>query len=119
MKLKNYLLSLFIIALSIPAFAASDKHQGPAWQSTEKNFSINQIRDLALIYQGGSQRIPWTEDQIEPYVVHKFANGKKNWLFDGFLFLEFANAMPAKMTGNAISTVCSRKTRRSTPSTLV
>ena len=77
MKLKHFLLPLLAIAISIPAVAKSDKHQGPAWQSTEKNFSINQIRDLALIYQGGSQRIPWTEDQIEPYVVHKFANGKK------------------------------------------
>lgn len=91
MKLKHFLLTLLVLAFSLPALAKSDKHRGPAWQSTEKNYSINQIRDLALIYQGGSQRIPWTEDQIEPYVVHKFGNGKKNWLFDGFLFLEFAD----------------------------
>lgn len=49
------------------------------------------IRDMALIYQGGAQRIPWTREQLEPYVVHRFADGRKDWLFDGFLFLEFAD----------------------------
>ena len=91
MKLKHFAIAVIALVLSVPAFAKKDNHQGPAWQSTPKAYSINQIRDLALIYQGGSQRIPWTEDQILPYVVHKFANGKKNWLFDGFLFLEFAD----------------------------
>lgn len=76
----------------VTMYATPDGHQGPAWQSTPKNYSINQIRDMALIYQGGRQRIPWTEDQIEPYVVHKFADGYKTWLFDGFLFIEFADA---------------------------
>ncbi|MDE5555621.1 MAG: DUF4855 domain-containing protein, partial [Muribaculaceae bacterium] len=97
MKLKLLAVSLSTLALALlTSCGTSDKtktdtHQGPAWQSTEKNFSINQVRDLALIYQGGSQRIPWTEDQIEPYVVHKFADGHKDWLFDGYLFLEFAD----------------------------
>ncbi|MDE5595604.1 MAG: DUF4855 domain-containing protein [Muribaculaceae bacterium] len=92
MKLKHLAIAFLSLLTVTSAYAAKkDTHQGPAWQSTEKNFSINQIRDLALIYQGGSQRIPWTEDQIEPYVVHKFGNGKKDWLFDGFLFLEFAD----------------------------
>ena len=47
------------------------------------------IRDLALIYQGGTHRIDWNEDEIEPYVTHTFADGHEDWLFDGFLFLEF------------------------------
>lgn len=92
MKLKHFLFSLCSLIIVFSAAAKkTNSHQGPAWQSTEKNFLINQIRDLALIYQGGSQRIPWTEDQILPYVVHTFGNGKKDWLFDGFLFLEFAD----------------------------
>lgn len=91
MKLKPILLSILTLALAFAADAKKDSYPGSAWQSTPKEYSINQIRDLALIYQGGGQRIPWTEEQITPYVVHKFANGKKDWLFDGFLFLEFAD----------------------------
>lgn len=65
-------------------------------------YKTNQIRDLALIYQGGSQRIDWTVDQFIPYVTHTFADGKKDWLFDGFLFLEFADADKYDFTpGNA------------------
>lgn len=48
----------------------------------------NDIRDLALIYQGGVGRIDWTESDFEPYVAHTFADGSRDWLFDGFLFLD-------------------------------
>lgn len=47
------------------------------------------VRDLALIYQGASYRIPWNQKQLEPYVTHKFSDGREEWLFDGFLFIEF------------------------------
>ncbi|MGX5819947.1 DUF4855 domain-containing protein [Chitinophaga lutea] len=48
------------------------------------------IADLVLIYQGGAHRpMEWNKDQFRPYVVHESRDGKKNWLFDGFLFLEF------------------------------
>lgn len=56
-----------------------------------QEFKKNQIRDLALIYQGGSKRIDWTLEQFIPYVTHTFADGKTEWLFDGFLFLEMNN----------------------------
>ena len=49
------------------------------------------VQDMALIYQGGSHRLDWTADEFRPYVVHRFADGTKDWLFDGFLFLEFKN----------------------------
>ena len=52
-------------------------------------FARSDIRDLALIYQGGSHRISWTPEEITPYVTHRFADGSEQWLFDGFLFLEF------------------------------
>lgn len=48
----------------------------------------NAIRDLALIYQGGVGRIDWTENDFEPYVVHTFADGSREWLFDGYMFLD-------------------------------
>ncbi|WP_242489642.1 DUF4855 domain-containing protein [Bacteroides thetaiotaomicron] len=54
--------------------------------SIDKGYRQNKIKDLALIYQGGVHRIDWTSDQFLPYVVHQFADGHKDWLFDGFLF---------------------------------
>ena len=61
-------------------------------QETDKTaYRKYKIRDLALIYQGGVQRPDWTPDQFIPYVTHQFRGGTKDWLFDGFLFLEFTN----------------------------
>ena len=56
---------------------------------TIQQYPKNKIRDLALIYQGGAKRIDWTEEQLLPYVTHKFADGHRDWFFDGFLFLDF------------------------------
>ncbi len=89
MKLKFLALALCLCLLSPTADARKKSHQGSAWQSTPKEYSINQIRDLVLIYQGGSHRPDWTADEFIPYVTHTFADGHKEWLFDGFLFLEF------------------------------
>lgn len=48
------------------------------------------IVDLALIYQGGTHRIDWTAEQFGPYLTWTDPETKKEqWLFDGFLFLEF------------------------------
>lgn len=57
--------------------------------SFAQDFATSDIRDLALIYQGGAHRCDWTGDDIAPYVTHRFADGTEDWLFDGFLFLEF------------------------------
>lgn len=46
------------------------------------------VRDLALIWQGGEHRIKWTQKEFEPYVTHKFADGREEWIFDGYLFLD-------------------------------
>lgn len=47
------------------------------------------LLDLVLIYQGGTQRMDWTPDEMRPYVVHTNQSNEKDWFFDGFLFLEF------------------------------
>lgn len=67
---------VLIFAFSIPLFA---------------QYKTDKINDLALIYQGGVNRLDWTQDQLLPYVVHQFADGHKDWLFDGFLFLDFSD----------------------------
>lgn len=78
--MKKLLLSLALVLVAAGSFAAKKADQG---------YKLNQIRDLALIYNGASYRPAWTVDQIEPYVVHTFADGSRDWLYDGFLFLEF------------------------------
>ena len=59
--------------------------------ATQSYQTADDVQDLALIYQGGSHRMDWTVDEFRPYVVHEFTDGTKDWLFDGFLFLEFKN----------------------------
>ncbi|MDD3625430.1 MAG: DUF4855 domain-containing protein [Proteiniphilum sp.] len=47
------------------------------------------IRDMVLIYDGGAHRtIQWDKEHFAPYVSLENEEGKKDWLFDGFLFLE-------------------------------
>jgi hypothetical protein len=58
-------------------------------QPVVKGYMSTDIHDLVLIYQGGSHRLDWTEDQFLPYVIHEDSKGNKDWFFDGFLFLEF------------------------------
>jgi Domain of unknown function (DUF4855) len=46
--------------------------------------------DLMLVYQGGVQRPRWTLNRFAPYVTYQDPKtGKEQWLFDGFLFIEF------------------------------
>src|SRR5690242_6656349 len=69
------------------AEAPASKSTGylPLWQPQPPN-----ITDLALIYQGGLQRPHWTTNQFAPYVSYRDPQtGKEQWLFDGFLFIEF------------------------------
>lgn len=54
-------------------------------------YAQNSIADLALIYQGGTHRPEWVADEVEPYVVHKYADGTTDWLFDGFLVFEYTS----------------------------
>lgn len=50
---------------------------------------ITTINDLALIYIGSQHRPAWTKERLRPYVVHEYADGRKSWMFDGFLMIEF------------------------------
>ena len=77
-------LLMILIVIAPLCTIGAQKNQG-------NKYKTGKIRDLALIYQGGVQRIDWTPDQFVPYVTHQFADGTKDWLFDGFLFLEFTD----------------------------
>ncbi|MCF3108673.1 DUF4855 domain-containing protein [Niabella sp. CC-SYL272] len=51
--------------------------------------------DLALIYHGNGDRPEWNKDQLKPY-VYRMQNGKLQWQFDGFLFLEITARIDGK-----------------------
>ena len=78
-----YLKSLVILFLALLSFPADSQ------EILNRDYTKNQIRDLALIYQGNSRRPKWDKADFIPYVSHKFADGHRDWTFDGFLFLEF------------------------------
>jgi uncharacterized protein DUF4855 len=50
------------------------------------------LSDIVLIYQGGTDRLPWTREQFVPYVSAHSSDGREHWLFDGFLFIEFRDS---------------------------
>ena len=61
----------------------------PLWSEAKGH-----IADLALIYQGGEKRLTWTPEEFAPYVTWKNPDfGKEEWLFDGFLFIEFRDGL--------------------------
>ena len=65
--MKKILYLLTALILMVPF------HSSEAGGNEGSKYKTNKIRDLALIYQGGVQRIDWTPDQFVPYVTHQFA----------------------------------------------
>ncbi len=92
-------LSFFILLFSLQVYNAFTKNSNEFLD--EKNnidsvlpnpvrgFRQGSLLDMVLIYQGGVQRVDWTPEEIRPYVIHTDQSNKKDWFFDGFLFLEF------------------------------
>jgi hypothetical protein len=53
---------------------------------------VGGVRHLCLIYHGQRSRVRWTARALLPYVAYVDAEGRpRDWLFDSFLFIEFAN----------------------------
>lgn len=50
--------------------------------------------DAVLCYGGSHHRTPylWDEERLAPYVTCRDSAGREQWLFDGFIFLEFVDA---------------------------
>lgn len=82
--------SISIRAVVLVAFilvaVGADASGNNAWNYKENCFS-----DMALIYQGGTHRPDWIQEDLTPYVVHTFADGHKDWFFDSYLFFEFTD----------------------------
>lgn len=89
MDLKKTILK-FTAIVALFAIAGSDV--ASARKKIEpSDYDTYKIRDLALIYQGNKRRPAWTVDDFVPYITHKFADGHRDWTFDGILMLEFAD----------------------------
>lgn len=49
------------------------------------------VKHLCLIYHGQERRLPWTKEHFRPYAAWlDNENIPRDWLFDSFLFIEFA-----------------------------
>ncbi len=79
MKIRKVLLFLAALLSIVPAQS----------QKVYNQFGTDDINDLALIYIGGRHRPDWNKELFRPYVAHTFADGRKTWMFDGFLMIEF------------------------------
>lgn len=77
---------LFLLILLV----SGDLFSTAAGKSKAARYGKTNIADMVLVYHGGVHRpIEWNKDQFLPYVVHQNQQGRKDWLFDGFLFTEF------------------------------
>jgi len=86
MKLLPKLLFVLMLTVTGSLFClAAGRNEAPRYGKTN-------ITDMVLIYHGALSRpLEWNKAQFIPYVVHQDQQGKKNWLFDGFLFTEFVD----------------------------
>jgi hypothetical protein len=77
-----------LVCLAGPILAANAAEAYlPLWSDKPGHVS-----DLVLIYQGGHRRLQWTPEELAPYVTWKWpSQGREEWLFDGFLFIEFSD----------------------------
>ncbi len=89
--IKNILAAAALLLSAAPICLADD--------NVNRYGADPKISDLALIYAGNTHRPDWTKVQLEPYVTHVYADGSEDWLFDGFLFLEFSKGDIAYQNG--------------------
>ncbi|MEQ7798997.1 DUF4855 domain-containing protein [Pedobacter sp. ASV1-7] len=79
--MKRLIVIIYILSLTTAGWAQKE---------VKGEYGKTNIADLVLIYQGGTHRpMEWTKEQFLPYIIHEDSKGNKNWLYDGFLFLEF------------------------------
>ncbi|WP_106831436.1 DUF4855 domain-containing protein [Parabacteroides pacaensis] len=95
MKIQSYI--LLVISSCFYFFTACSSNPTPETDSPQEPEAPEHIvvnipsadrpTDMALIYHGYKSRPAWTAADLQPYIFRE-NNGKIEWLFDGFLFLE-------------------------------
>lgn len=100
-KNSSYIASFFAIVLlsivtSLSACSDSDKDLVDEGEDEVVNLpSVDRASNTVLIYHGYQDRPKWRADQIQHY-VYRENEGKVEWLFDGFLFLEIFAKLDGK-----------------------
>ena len=63
-----------------------------AWEKGRRERPVT--TDAVLCYGGSHHRTPflWDGKRLAPYVTYTDEEGREQWLFDGFIFLEFVDA---------------------------
>lgn len=89
-RLKHALRLALALTLSAGRLAVAETSASSSSYLPLSSSNAAGITDLVLIYQGGTDRPAWTVDQFAPYVSFQETDkAKAEWLFDGFLFIEF------------------------------
>lgn len=68
----------------------------PKWADPDvSGGNISAYSDMVLIYGGGHHRQPyaWTPEILKDYIVYLDRQGKRHWLFDSFLLIEFMDPL--------------------------
>ncbi len=81
---------LILAAASVEGESARSDARAPGTAIT------NPITDLVLIYDGSPRRGVWSPERFKPYVLRE-KEGEVEWLFDGFLFIEFLAKSGARL----------------------
>ena len=83
------LAALLLLAAALPAMAAPKHDRRYGWERRRTAPPVP--TDLVLCYGGSPHRKPfaWTADRYAPLVTFRDSTGREQWLFDGFLCLEF------------------------------
>lgn len=79
-EVKNRILLLLLSLLCNSAVIA---------QAYVNHYCVNDdLPDIVLVHYAMATRFKMTTDQWQPYVVHTFSDGRKEWLFQGFVMLD-------------------------------
>lgn len=85
----NHRFRFYVLALTLIAAIVAPIGTDALVLTSPGQYATNTVNDLVLMYYGTSSRKNWTIDELRPCVTHKFADGHRDWLFPGFLYLEF------------------------------
>lgn len=92
MKVFIKLLFIGVLIMTISCSSKLKESVTPEKEDPKKavpTVKVGPIKDLMLLYQGGTHRLDYTEEQLQPYLYKTGEKGEHQWLFDGFLFIEF------------------------------
>ncbi len=82
---------LAVLVGIILGLVCSAQNEGPPTYLRPGTPEVGGVKHLCLIYHGSKRRVPWTKQALMPYVAYVDETGApRDWLFDTFLFIEFA-----------------------------